>query len=43
VRTRSAPPVGLEDGRKALQLGLDINAAMAEHHRIAGLSKMQLG
>jgi predicted dehydrogenase len=43
VRTRSAPPVGLEDGRKALQLALDINAAMAEHHRIAGLSKMQLG
>lgn len=43
VRTRSAPAVSLEDGRKALQLALDINAAMAEHHRMAGLSRMQLG
>ena len=40
VRKRSAPAVSLEDGRKALQLALQINAAMAEHHRRAGLSTM---
>lgn len=37
VRTRAAPAVSLEDGRKALKLGLEINAAIAVHHRRAGL------
>ena len=43
VRDRNVPAVTLQDGCKALQLALNINAAMAEHHRVAGLSKMQLG
>lgn len=41
VRCRIAPVVSLEDGRKALQLALEINAAMAEHHGRAGLSAIR--
>lgn len=40
VRNRQTPQVSLEDGRKALKLALDINAAMQEHHRRAGLSRI---
>ena len=40
VRSRAAPAVSLEDGRKALQLALQINAAMADHHQRAGLSSI---
>ena len=39
VRTRRAPAVSLQDGRQALALALDINAAIQEHHRRAGLGK----
>ena len=39
VRTRSAPRVSGEDGRAALALALDINAAIAEHARRAGLDR----
>ena len=42
VRSRNAPAVTLEDGRKALQLALEINATISEHHRVVGLSRMQL-
>ncbi len=37
VRTRSAPEVTVEDGRAALGLALEINAAIAEHTKRAGL------
>ncbi|MBV9075045.1 MAG: Gfo/Idh/MocA family oxidoreductase [Acidobacteria bacterium] len=37
VRRRSSPKVTLADGRNALQLALQINAAIGEHHRRAGL------
>ena len=37
VRTRSTPRVSGEDGRAALALALDINAAIAEHTERAGL------
>jgi predicted dehydrogenase len=40
VRSRGVPAVSLEDGRKALQLALQINTAMAEHHQRAGLSSI---
>ena len=39
VRTRSAPRVSGEDGRAALALALDINAAIAEHAERAGLDR----
>ena len=39
ARTRSAPRVSGEDGRAALALALDINAAIAEHAERAGLAK----
>jgi predicted dehydrogenase len=39
VRTRSAPRVSGEDGRSALALALDINAAIAEHTQRAGLQR----
>jgi len=39
VRTRSAPRVSGEDGRTALALALDINAAMAAHAERAGLDR----
>jgi predicted dehydrogenase len=37
VRTRSAPEVTVADGRAALGLALEINAAIAEHARMAGI------
>ena len=37
VRTRTIPEVTLADGRAALGLALEINAAIAEHARAAGL------
>jgi predicted dehydrogenase len=37
VRARRKPAVSLEDGREALALALEINAAIAEHHQRAGL------
>ncbi|MFP5229412.1 MAG: Gfo/Idh/MocA family protein [Acidobacteriota bacterium] len=39
VRTRSAPRVSGEDGRAALALALDINAAIAAHAERAGLHR----
>ncbi|MGC2620897.1 MAG: Gfo/Idh/MocA family oxidoreductase [Acidobacteriaceae bacterium] len=39
VRTRMAPRVSGEDGRAALALALDINAAIAEHTQRAGLHR----
>jgi predicted dehydrogenase len=39
VRTRTAPRVSGEDGRAALALALDINQAIAEHARRAGLDR----
>jgi predicted dehydrogenase len=38
VRTRSTPVVSGEDGRAALKLALEINAAIHEHARRAGLT-----
>jgi predicted dehydrogenase len=43
VRTRSAPRVSGEDGRSALALALDINAAIAEHAERAGLGRFGKG
>jgi predicted dehydrogenase len=40
VRTRANPVVSLEDGRKALKLALEINAAIQDHHQRAGLGRM---
>jgi predicted dehydrogenase len=37
VRTRKTPVVSLEDGRKALEIALQINTAIAAHHRSAGI------
>lgn len=37
VRTRRTPQVSLEDGRAALALALQINAAIMKHHQRAGL------
>ncbi|MGB9145208.1 MAG: gfo/Idh/MocA family oxidoreductase, partial [Acidobacteriaceae bacterium] len=39
VRTRSKPRVSGEDGRAALALALEINAAIAEHAERAGLKR----
>ena len=39
VRTRQAPRVAAHDGQAALALALDINEAMAEHARRAGLDR----
>lgn len=39
VRTRTRPRVSGEDGRAALALALDINQAIAEHARRAGLDR----
>ena len=39
VRSRSAPRVSGEDGRAALALALEINAAIAAHARRAGLER----
>jgi predicted dehydrogenase len=39
VRTRKPPVVSAEDGRAALALALDINAAIAAHHTRAGLDR----
>jgi predicted dehydrogenase len=41
VRTRKAPRVTAEDGRAALHLALQINAAIAEHTAHAGLRQFQ--
>jgi predicted dehydrogenase len=38
VRTRQPAMVSLTDGRNALALALDINAAIAQHHRRTGLT-----
>ena len=43
VRTRSAPRVSGEDGRAALALALDINAAIATHAERAGLDRFAGG
>jgi predicted dehydrogenase len=40
VRTRANPVVSLDDGRKALKLALEINAAIQNHHQRAGLGRM---
>jgi predicted dehydrogenase len=40
VRTRATPSVSLEEGRNALRLALEINAAIADHHRRVGLGSM---
>jgi predicted dehydrogenase len=37
VRTRATPVVSGEDGRAALKLALEINAAIAAHAHRAGL------
>jgi predicted dehydrogenase len=39
VRTRSAPRVSGEDGRAALAVALDVNAAIAAHAKRAGLDR----
>ena len=38
VRKRGKPVVSLEDGRRALEVALQINHAIEAHHRAAGLS-----
>jgi predicted dehydrogenase len=40
VRTRSQPLVGFEDGRRALQLALDVVSAIAEHGARADLDRL---
>jgi predicted dehydrogenase len=40
VRSRSAPSVPLEDGRRALALGLEIVAAIGQHGKKIDLAKM---
>ena len=40
VRNRTKPQVSLEDGRKALDLALQINAAIERHHSRAGLASI---
>jgi predicted dehydrogenase len=42
VQRRSQPVVSGEDGRAALELALQINAAIAEHSRRAGLDRYSL-
>jgi len=39
VRTRRAPAVSLQEGRQALTLALEINAAIQAHHQRAGLGR----
>jgi predicted dehydrogenase len=43
VRTRSAPRVSGEDGRAALALALEINAAIAAHAERAGIGRLMEG
>ncbi len=38
VRTRKKPVVSLEDGRRSLEVALQINQAIAAHQRVAGLN-----
>jgi predicted dehydrogenase len=40
VRERNSPLVSLEDGRRALAVALEINQAIAEHHRRANLDRV---
>jgi predicted dehydrogenase len=40
VRERSTPVVSLEDGRRALAVALEINDAIAQHHRRANLDRL---
>jgi predicted dehydrogenase len=40
VQERSAPVVSLEDGRRALALALEINEAIAQHHRRANIDRL---
>ena len=40
VRTRSAPVVPLEDGRRALAVGLNILDAIREHSQNVNLEKL---
>jgi len=40
VRNRTKPQVSLEDGRRALDLALKINAAIERHHSRAGLARI---
>jgi len=40
VRNRTKPQVSLEDGRRALDLALKINAAIERHHSRAGLASI---
>jgi len=40
VRTRSTPLVTVDDGRRALGLALEINKAVAEHHKKAKLDQL---
>lgn len=40
VRERSTPVVSLEDGRRALALALEINDAIAQHHRRANIDRL---
>lgn len=42
VRTRKPPQVSAEDGRAALALALEINQAIANHAKRAGLNGLQL-
>jgi predicted dehydrogenase len=43
VRSRGTPAVSLEDGRRALELALEITRAISEHHRRAGLDRIAKG
>lgn len=43
VRERSTPIVSLEDGRRALAVALEINDAIAQHHRRAGIDRLTPG
>ncbi len=43
VRTRETPQVSAEDGRAALALALEVNRAIAEHAKRAGLTSFRLG
>src|SRR5438270_2698482 len=40
VRERSTPLVSLEDGRRALAVALEINDAIAQHHRRANIDRL---
>jgi predicted dehydrogenase len=40
VRERSTPVVSLGDGRRALAVALEINDAIAQHHRRANLDRL---